>query len=48
MRQGRLLRAYIRGTGDGVVDTIRAQSPTSVRVLDQNLEDIFLVAVGEN
>jgi ABC-2 type transport system ATP-binding protein len=48
MRQGRLLRAYIRGTGNGVVDTIRAQSPTSVRVLDQNLEDIFLVAVGEN
>lgn len=48
MRQGRLIRAYIRGTGDGVVAAIQAASPTSVRVLDQNLEDIFLVAVGGN
>lgn len=48
MRQGRLLRAYVRGTGDGVVAAIQAASPTSVRVLDQNLEDIFLVAVGGN
>ncbi len=48
MRQGRLLRAYIRGTGDGVVAAIQNASPTSVRVLDQNLEDIFLVAVGGN
>ncbi len=47
-RQGRLMRAYIRGTGDGVVATIQAAAPTSVRVLDQNLEDIFLVAVGGN
>jgi ABC-2 type transport system ATP-binding protein len=46
MRQGRLIRAYIRGTGDGVVAAIQSASPTSVRVLDQNLEDIFLVAVG--
>jgi len=48
MRQGRLIRAYIRGAGDGVVAVIQAASPTSVRVLDQNLEDIFLVAVGGN
>jgi ABC-2 type transport system ATP-binding protein len=48
MRQGRLVRVYIRGTGDGVVATIGAASPTSLRVLDQNLEDIFLVAVGGN
>ena len=48
MRQGRLLRAYIRGTGDGVVAAIQAAAPTSVRILDQNLEDIFLVAVGGN
>jgi ABC-type multidrug transport system ATPase subunit len=48
MRQGRLIRAYIRGSGDGVVAVIQAASPTSVRVLDQNLEDIFLVAVGGN
>jgi len=48
MRQGRLLRAYVRGSGDGVVAVIQAASPTSVRILDQNLEDIFLVAVGGN
>ena len=48
MRQGRLIRAYIRGAGDGAVATIQAAAPTSVRVLDQNLEDIFLVAVGGN
>jgi ABC-2 type transport system ATP-binding protein len=48
MRQGRLLRAYVRGTGDGIVAMISAASPTSMRVLDQNLEDIFLVAVGSN
>ncbi len=47
-RQGRLLRAYVRGMGDGVVASIQAATPTSVRVLDQNLEDIFLVAVGGN
>ncbi len=48
MRQGRLIRAYIRGAGNGVVAAMQAASPTSVRVLDQNLEDIFLVAVGGN
>jgi len=46
MRQGRLIRAYVTGTGDGVVAAITAASPTSVRILDQNLEDIFLAAVG--
>jgi len=46
MRQGRLICAYVTGTGDGVVAAITAASPTSVRILDQNLEDIFLAAVG--
>jgi len=46
MRQGRLVRAYVTGTGDGVVAAITAASPTSMRILDQNLEDIFLAAVG--
>lgn len=48
MRQGRLLRAYVRGSDGGIVAMISAASPTSMRVLDQNLEDIFLVAVGGN
>ncbi|MBC5806122.1 MAG: ABC transporter ATP-binding protein [Candidatus Eremiobacter antarcticus] len=47
MRQGRLLRAYVRGANNGAMHQIQAASPTSVRVLDQNLEDIFLAAVGD-
>lgn len=45
-RSGRLLRAHIRAGGNGVVRQIEATSPRSLRVLDQNLEDIFLAAVG--
>jgi ABC-type multidrug transport system ATPase subunit len=48
VRQGRLVRVFVRGHGDGVVAGLQALAPTSLRVLDQNLEDIFLVAVGEN
>jgi len=48
VRQGRLVRVFVRGQGDGVVAGLQALAPTSLRVLDQNLEDIFLVAVGEN
>ncbi|HEV2037981.1 MAG TPA: ABC transporter ATP-binding protein [Candidatus Eremiobacteraceae bacterium] len=48
MRQGRLIRAYVTGTGDGAVAAITAAAPTSMRVLNQNLEDIFLAAVGGN
>jgi ABC-2 type transport system ATP-binding protein len=47
MRQGRLLRAYVRGADNGAMHQIQAAAPTSVRVLDQNLEDIFLAAVGD-
>lgn len=46
MRQGRLIRAYVTGAGDGAVAAITAASPTSMRILNQNLEDIFLAAVG--
>src|SRR6202521_4258492 len=48
IRQGRLLRAYVRGGGNGVVAAINNARPASVRVLNQNLEDIFLAAVGED
>lgn len=47
MRQGRILRAYIRGGGNGVTNLIGAAKPASLRVLNQNLEDIFLAAVGD-
>ena len=45
-RTGRLLRVYVRGNGDGVAQTISAKGPRSLRILDQNLEDIFLNTVG--
>ncbi len=48
MRHGRILRAYIREGGDGIANLISMARPTSVRVLDQNLEDIFLAAVGDD
>jgi ABC-2 type transport system ATP-binding protein len=47
MRQGRILRAFVRSGGNGVADRIAAARPTSLRILDQNLEDIFLAAVGD-
>ncbi|HXW76602.1 MAG TPA: ABC transporter ATP-binding protein [Candidatus Eremiobacteraceae bacterium] len=47
MRYGRILRAYIRDGGNGVAKLIGSANPTSLRVLDQNLEDIFLAAVGD-
>lgn len=48
MRQGRILRAYIRDGGNGVANVIDAAKPVSLRVLNQNLEDIFLAAVGDD
>ena len=48
MRQGRILRAYIRDGGNGVAKMIDAAKPVSLRVLNQNLEDIFLAAVGDD
>jgi ABC-2 type transport system ATP-binding protein len=47
-RQGKLLRVYVRGNGDEIAKSISAKNPRSLRVLDQNLEDIFLSTVGAN
>lgn len=47
-RQGRLLRVYVTAGENGIVKTIQGASPSSYRVLNQNLEDIFLAAVGED
>jgi ABC-2 type transport system ATP-binding protein len=47
MRQGRILRAYIRDGGNGIANLIGNAKPASLRVLNQNLEDIFLAAVGD-
>jgi ABC-2 type transport system ATP-binding protein len=47
MRQGRILRAYVRDGGNGITNRISMAKPTSLRVLSQNLEDIFLAAVGD-
>jgi ABC-2 type transport system ATP-binding protein len=46
-RQGRLLRVYVTGGGNGVAATIENARPTSLRIMNQNLEDIFLAAVGD-
>jgi ABC-2 type transport system ATP-binding protein len=48
MRQGRILRAYIRDGGNGVATLIDRAKPASMRILNQNLEDIFLAAVGDD
>jgi len=48
MRQGRILRAYVRDSGNGVANLIGQAKPASLRVLNQNLEDIFLEAVGDD
>jgi ABC-2 type transport system ATP-binding protein len=45
-RAGKLLRIYVRGKGDEVARSVSAKGPRSLRVLDQNLEDIFLSTVG--
>ena len=46
-RSGRLLRVYVRGNGDAIARKITEHRPRSIRVLDQNLEDIFLTTVGD-
>ncbi len=46
VRAGRLLRVFIRGDSSAVAGQISALQPKSLRVLDQNLEDIFLNAVA--
>jgi ABC-2 type transport system ATP-binding protein len=46
-RQGRLLRVYVTGGGNGVASAVESARPTSLRIMNQNLEDIFLAAVGD-
>jgi ABC-2 type transport system ATP-binding protein len=46
-RQGRLLRVYVTGGGNGAASAIQKANPSSLRVMNQNLEDIFLAAVGQ-
>jgi ABC-2 type transport system ATP-binding protein len=46
-RQGRLLRVYVTGGGNGAASKIESARPTSFRIMNQNLEDIFLAAVGD-
>jgi ABC-2 type transport system ATP-binding protein len=46
-RQGRLLRVYVTGGGNGVASAIQNANPSSLRIMNQNLEDIFLAAVGQ-
>ncbi len=46
-RTGRLLRVYVRANGDAIAARARELGARDVTVRDQNLEEIFLVAVGD-
>lgn len=46
VRSGRLVRAFVREDAGRVMKLLADKQPRSLRVLDQNLEDIFLSAVG--
>ena len=37
----------VTGGGNGVASAIESARPTSLRIMNQNLEDIFLAAVGD-
>jgi len=45
-RSGRILRAYVKDDSDGIARRLNEFSPKNVSVLDLNLEDIFINAVG--
>jgi ABC-2 type transport system ATP-binding protein len=45
-RSGRILRAYVSAESEDVARRIQALGPRSLTVLDLNLEEIFLNAVG--
>lgn len=45
-RSGRILRAYVKEDSDGIARRLSEFSPKNVSVLDLNLEDIFINAVG--
>lgn len=46
MRVGRTVRLTVKGNHDAIALRLQSFGPTSLRVYDQNLEDIFLNAVG--
>ncbi len=45
-RNGRLIRVFVRRDTELVMRAFAEKQPRSLRMLDQNLEDIFLSAVG--
>jgi ABC-2 type transport system ATP-binding protein len=45
-RSGRILRAYVRYDSEEIARRLNALDPKNVSVLDLNLEDIFINAVG--
>lgn len=45
-RNGRLVRAFVQRDTDSLMKLFADKQPRSLRILDQNLEDIFLSAVG--
>jgi ABC-2 type transport system ATP-binding protein len=45
-RSGRMLRLYVRENSAEIASRVQALSPKNVSVLDLNLEDIFINAVG--
>ena len=48
VQNGRVVRLYARAEGETIAREIGALGPKSTRVLDQNLEDLFLLAVGRS
>jgi ABC-2 type transport system ATP-binding protein len=47
VRSGRILRAYVTTDSEGVARRINELAPKNVGILDLNLEDIFISAVGD-
>ncbi len=45
-RSGRILRAYVQSDSEGIVRRLNEFSPKNISILDLNLEDIFINAVG--
>jgi ABC-2 type transport system ATP-binding protein len=45
-RSGRILRAFVKEDSEGIARRINEFSPKNVSILDLNLEDIFISAVG--
>jgi ABC-2 type transport system ATP-binding protein len=45
-RSGRILRAYVKEDSDAIARRLSEYSPKNVAIMDLNLEDIFINAVG--